>query len=349
MIWTIVFAVLFFSLIIFVHEFGHFITARMFGVKVHEFAIGMGPKLVSWWGKKQTRYSIRIIPVGGFCKMEGEDEESQDEGSFSGKPWYARLIILAAGAAMNVLLGFVICMVFVGLVYSQSGIPSAMVENVAPDAQVAEFLQPGDRIIRINGQKINIKKDIDFAMQQSGGKESEITFIRNGEKITKTFKPYVAQYADGTPAYLVGINLKTEKSNILGVVRESIYQTIWMGKMVYVSLGMMISGQVGVNEISGPVGVVGVMNETAQQGGIEGLINLLFLGAFISVNIGIMNLLPIPALDGGRILFVIIEAIRRKPIPPEKEGIVHFVGLVLLFGLMIFATWNDIVRLIWGR
>lgn len=347
MIWTIIFAVLFFSLIIFVHEFGHFITARIFGVKVHEFALGMGPKLLSW-RKGETRYSLRAIPVGGFCNMEGEDCESDDEGSFSRKPWYARLIILAAGAIMNVLLGFLICTAFVGLFYSESGVPSTVVEDVAAEAPAAEFLQPGDKIIKLNDQKINIKRDIDFAMQQSGNADGEITFVRNGEKITKPFKPYVAQYSDGTPAYLVGITLKTESPNIFNVVRESFCQTIWMGKMVYLSLGMMISGKVGVNEISGPVGVVGVMNETAQQGGMEGFINLLFLGAFISVNIGIMNLLPIPALDGGRILFVIIEAIRRKPIPPEKEGVVHFVGLILLFGLMIFATWNDIVRLITG-
>ncbi len=347
MIWTIIFAILFFSLIIFVHEFGHFITARIFGVKVHEFALGMGPKLLSW-RKGETRYSLRAIPVGGFCNMEGEDQASDDEGSFSRKPWYARLIILAAGAAMNVLLGFIICTAFVGLFYSESGIPSTVVAEVVPEAPAAEFLQPGDRIVALNGQKVNIKKDIDFAMQQSGGAEGEIAFVRNGEKIIMPFKPYVAEYSDGTPAYLVGVTIKTEKPNIFNVVRESFCQTIWMGKMVYVSLGMMISGQVGVNEISGPVGVVGVMNETAQQGGMAGFINLLFLGAFISVNIGIMNLLPIPALDGGRILFVIIEAIRRKPIPPEKEGVVHFVGLILLFGLMIFATWNDIVRMITG-
>ena len=347
MIWTIIFAILFFSLIIFVHEFGHFITARIFGVKVHEFALGMGPKLLSW-RKGETRYSLRAIPVGGFCNMEGEDQASDDEGSFSRKPWYARLIILAAGAAMNVLLGFIICTAFVGLFYSESGIPSTVVAEVVPEAPAAEFLQPGDRIVALNGQKVNIKKDIDFAMQQSGGAEGEIAFVRNGEKIIMPFKPYVAEYSDGTPAYLVGVTIKTEKPNIFNVVRESFCQTIWMGKMVYVSLGMMISGQVGVNEISGPVGVVVVMNETAQQGGMAGFINLLFLGAFISVNIGIMNLLPIPALDGGRILFVIIEAIRRKPIPPEKEGVVHFVGLLLLFGLMIFATWNDIVRMITG-
>ena len=347
MIWTIIFAVLFFSLIIFVHEFGHFAAARIFGVKVHEFALGMGPKVFAW-KKGETRYSLRAIPVGGFCSMEGEDCASDDEGSFSRKPWYARLIILAAGAAMNVILGFVICTAFVGLYYAESGIPATVVADVVKDAPVAEFLQPGDRITELNGHKINIKRDIDFAMQQSSGAEGEITFVRDGEKITKSFKPYVTQYNDGTPAYLLGITIKTGKITVLGVLRESFYQTIWMGKMVYVSLGMMISGQVGMSEISGPVGVVGMMNETAQQGGIAGFINLLFLGAFISVNIGIMNLLPIPALDGGRILFVIVEAIRRKPIPPEKEGVVHFVGLILLLGVMVFATWNDIIRLITG-
>lgn len=347
MIWTIIFAVLFFSMIIFVHEFGHFAAARIFGVKVHEFALGMGPKVFSW-KKGETKYSLRAIPVGGFCSMEGEDCESDDKGSFSRKPWYARLIILAAGAAMNVLLGFLICTAFVSLYYAESGIPTTVVADVVKEAPAAEFLQSGDRITELNGQKINIKRDIDFAMQQAGEGEGEITFVRDGKKITKAFKPYVAQYSDGTPAYLLGITIKTEKTNIINVIRESFYQTIWMGKMVYSSLGMMIRGQVGVNEISGPVGVVGMMNETAQQGGIAGFINLLFLGAFISVNIGIMNLLPIPALDGGRILFVIIEAIRKKPIPPEKEGIVHFVGLILLLGLMVFATWNDIMRLITG-
>ncbi len=347
MIWTIIFAVLFFSIIIFVHEFGHFTAARIFGVKVHEFALGMGPKVFSW-KKGETRYSLRAVPVGGFCSMEGEDCESDDEGSFSRKPWYARLIILAAGAAMNVILGFVICTAFVSLYYAESGIPNTVVADVVKEAPAAEFLQPGDRITELNGQRINIKRDIDFAMQQSDGTEGEITFVRDGKKITKAFKPYAAKYSDGTPAYLLGITIKTEETNVFNVICESFYQTIWMGKMVYSSLGMMISGKVGVNEISGPVGVVGMMNETAQQGGIAGFINLLFLGAFISVNIGIMNLLPIPALDGGRILFVLVEAIRKKPIPPEKEGIVHFAGLILLLGLMVFATWNDIMRLITG-
>ncbi len=347
MIWTILFAVLFFSLIIFVHEFGHFITARLFKVTVHEFAVGMGPRIFGWQGK-ETKYSIRAIPVGGFCSMEGEDAESDAEGSFSKKPWYARLIILAAGATMNVLLGFLVCIVFVGVSSGYTGISTVTVDTVVEEADAARFLQPGDRILELNGQKINIRKDIDFAMQRAAQGECEITLVREGEKITESFVPFEAQYQDGTPAYIVGMTLKTEKPNVFNVLKESFFQTIWMGKLVYTSLGMMISGQVGVNELSGPVGVVGMMNETAQQGGLVGFLNLMFLGAFISVNIGIMNLLPIPALDGGRIFFVVVEAIRRKPIPADKEGVVHFIGLILLFGLMIFATWNDIMRLING-
>ncbi len=344
MIWTIIFAILFFSLIIFVHEFGHFVTARLFKVKVHEFALGMGPKIFSKV-KGETRYSLRAIPIGGFCSMEGEDTDSDDEGSFSRKPWYAKLVVLAAGAAMNVVLGFVVCTLFVGISTASTGVSTVTVDKVMETADVAEFLNPGDRIVEINGTKVNIRRDIDFAMQQGGGKESQITVIRDGQRVSGVFEPYVAQYSDGTPAYLVGFNPKIEKANVFNVVRESFFQTVWMGKLVFVSLGMLISGEASVGEVSGPVGVVGAMNDAAQMGGMLGFLNLLYLAAFISVNIGIMNLLPIPALDGGRILFVVIEAIRRKPIPPEKEGVVHFIGLVLLMGVMVFATWNDIMKL----
>ncbi len=344
MIGTIIFALLVFSLIVFVHELGHFVTARIFKVKVHEFAIGMGPKIFSK-KKGETEYSLRAIPIGGFCGMEGEDSNSDDECSFSGKPWYARLIILAAGAFMNVLLGFLLCSLFVGINSLRTGVSTAVVESVIQESDLADFLQPGDRIVEINGHRINIKRDVDFAMQRAGGMECSITIKRDGEKLSRTFLPYVAEYADGTPAYILGINVKLEKANVFNVLRESFFQTIWMGKLVFVSLGMLIGGEASVTEISGPIGVVGVMNTAAQQGGVLGLLRLLFLASFISVNIGIMNLLPIPALDGGRILFVVVEAVRRKPIPPEKEGIVHFAGLILLFGIMIFATWNDVMRL----
>lgn len=342
MILTIVFAILVFSLIIFVHELGHFLAARLFGVRVHEFAIGMGPTVYSRT-KGETKYSIRAIPMGGFCSMEGEDCESDDEKSFSAKPRYARFIILAAGATMNVLLGFLICLCFVAYSASIGGVASVKVDTVIEQSDLSGFLQPGDRIVSLNGQRINIKRDIDFIMQQNGGKECEIVIKRDGKKLSATFKPYETKYTDGSPAYIIGFAPKVERANPVNVFREAFFQTVWMGKLVFVSLGMLISGKANVKDVSGPVGVVSAMNTTARSGG---LLSLIYLASFISVNIGIMNLLPIPALDGGRIFFVIVEAIRRKPIPPEKEGIVHFIGLVLLMGIMVFATWNDILKLI---
>lgn len=340
MIKTVIFAVLMFSLIIFVHELGHFITARLFKIKVHEFAIGMGPAVFSKQ-KGETKYSIRMIPMGGFCSMEGEDSSSEDEGSFSAKPWYAKLVVLASGAGMNIVLGFLICLMFIS--FSAENIETIEVDSVIEQSSVADFLQKGDRVVSINGSKINIKRDIDFAMQQNGEKEYRLVIERNGKKMEKSFMPFETKYTDGTPAYIIGFIPKAEKANIFNVTREAFFQTIWMGRLVFLSIGMLISGQAGMSDVSGPIGVVDAMNTTAQAGGF---VALLYLAGFISVNIGLMNLLPVPALDGGRIFFVLIEAVRKKPIPPEKEGVVHFIGLILLVGLMVFATWNDIVRII---
>lgn len=342
MIWTVLFALLLFSIIIFVHELGHFLTARLFGVKVHEFAIGMGPKLFSRT-KGETTYSVRAIPIGGFCGMEGEDSESSDEGSFSAKSWYKKLIILASGAAMNIVLGFIISIVFVTISSISTGIATTSVDTVLDQSPLYGVLQQGDRIVSVNDRTVHIKKDIDFAMQQNGANPCEITILRDGKKFTKTFNPLVAQYSDGSNAYMIGFVPSTRQVSLFSVLHESFWQTIWMGKLVFVSLGMLFQGQAKVSDISGPVGVVSAMNTQAQAGGLAAL---LYFAGFISVNIGIMNLLPIPALDGGRIFFVLIEAIRRRPIPPEKEGIFHFAGLVLLLGVMLLATWNDIVRLL---
>lgn len=342
MIGTLIFALLVFSLIIFVHELGHFLSARLFHVKVHEFAIGMGPQIIA---KKigDTKYSIRAIPMGGFCSMEGEDCQSDDNGALSSKPWYQRAVILAAGAAMNVLLGFVICVVFVTMQYRSFGLPSTQVNEVMEYSPLADFLESGDRIIKINGQRVNIKRDIDFIMQENNGENCEIVIKRGGEKLTKVFKPYAADTTDGGKAYLIGFTAEIKPMSFFGVLRESFYQTLWTVKIVFVSLKMLLTGGASMSDVSGPVGIVSTMNTAARQE--NGFIALLYLASLISVNIGIMNLLPFPALDGGRIFFVLVEAIRRKPIPPEKEGVVHFIGFVLLIGLMIIATWNDILRL----
>lgn len=343
MIGTLIFALLVFSLIIFVHELGHFLTARLFGVKVHEFAIGMGPQLFAR-KRGETKYSIRAVPMGGFCSMEGEDAASDDSGSFSKKPWYARFVILAAGATMNIILGFLICTLFVSLYYKSVGIPTTTVGKVMDYSPLYDFLEPGDRIISVDGQRVNIKRDIDFIMQQSDGSECDITVKRGSERLTKTFAPYTAKQNDGSAAYLIGFTAEIKPMSVFGVLRESFFQTLWTVKLVFVSLKMLLTGGASVADVSGPVGIVSTMNTAAHQQ--NGFIALLYLAALISVNIGVMNLLPFPALDGGRIFFVLVEAVRRKPIPPEKEGVVHFIGMALLIALMIVATWNDILRLI---
>lgn len=342
MIVTIIGAILIFSVIIFVHELGHFLVARATGVNVLEFAIGMGPAI---WKKqgKSTLYSVRVIPMGGFCKMEGEDEDVQTEGSFSAKKPLPKIAVLAAGAGMNILLGFIIVNILTTVTAFQGGgLPSTVVARVNPDSSAAEFLQEGDRITAVNGKRVNIKKDLSFELSSVGSGESTLTFERNGESITKNFTPMEIKYDDGSTGYIVGFEIAPAKITPWGVLREGFFQTVWMVKLVFVSIGMLISGEAGLNEMSGPIGVVSAMNSVAQSG----ILNFLFFAAFLTVNIGIMNLLPLPALDGGRIVFALFELIFRKPVPPEKEGIVHMIGFVLLISLMLFVTWNDIARLL---
>ncbi len=341
MILTIIGAILIFSLIIFVHELGHFLTAKLFKVNVLEFSMGMGPAIFKKQGKN-TLYSIRAIPMGGFCQMEGEDEDLNTEGSFSSKKPLPKIIILAAGAFMNVLLGFIIVVSLVATSAFQNGaLPSTIVASVNPDASAAEFLQAGDKIIEVNGSHINIKRDISFALSNAAD-EHTIAFERNGERHTKTFTPMTITYDDGTEGKIIGFNIAPADITLLGILREGFFQTIWMVKLIFVSLGMLLGGQVGISDMSGPVGVVSAMNSVAQTG----LLNFLFFAAFLTVNIGVMNLLPLPALDGGRIIFSLFELIFRKPVPPEKEGVVHAIGFFLLIALMIFVTWNDIMRLL---
>ena len=338
---TIIGAILIFSVIIFVHELGHFLAARMFGVTVHEFAIGMGPAL---WKKqgRSTLYSVRAIPMGGFCQMEGEDSESEDAGAFRNKAPWKRLIILAAGAAMNLLLGFVVVLILVAnSAITNGGIASTVVDTVLPQASAAEFLQTGDKITQINGENVHIMRDLSFALSQNGGKEASITIERENERFTKTFTPLETTYEDGSKGYLVGFNVAVEPPSVGSIIHEAFFQTVWMVKLVFVSLGMLIRGQAGIQDLSGPVGVVSTMSAVAQAGWLD----FLFFAAFLAVNIGVMNLLPLPALDGGRIFFTLIEMVFRKPIPPEKEGWVHAAGFVLLILLMIYVTFQDIVRL----
>ena len=342
----ILFAILLFSVIIFIHELGHFIAARIFGVTVHEFAIGMGPALWKHKGKRETIYSVRCIPIGGFCAMEGGD--SDKPGSFATKSKLARFIILAAGAFMNVVLGFIISLIVV-IMTCGGGIATNKVDSVVPDAPAAKFLQPGDKIVEINGHGVNIQQEISVGLSLGDSDNSfDVKVRRNGKTLSFNDIKVYEQEKDGVKNKMIGIICAVDKPSVISVLRESFFQTVYMGKVVFLSLSMLFHGEAKMSDLSGPVGVVEQMGNAAKSGGggIVGFINLLYLAGFISVNIGIMNLLPFPALDGGRILFIVIELVTRRRIPAEKEGNVHFIGIILLFGLMIFATWNDILRLL---
>lgn len=338
---TVIYAVIIFSVIIFVHELGHFLTAKLFDVKVSEFAIGMGPAVI----KKQrgeTTYSVRAVPIGGFCAMEGENGESDDPRAFGSKSKLKRFIILAAGAFMNLVLGFIVMLVFLG-VYNEGGFVSTVIDSVEPDMPAYEAgIQPGDRILSVNGYKTGTKSEID--VYGSFSESYDIEILRGKEKLSFKLIPEDVEYTYEGETYkrkMIGINFKVEEKSFLSVIEYSFRNSVFLGKLVLISLKQLITGAASPSDLSGPVGIINEINTAAQSG----LADILYLMALITVNLGLFNLLPLPALDGGRILFIIIEAIIRKPIPPKYEGLCHGIGFILLIALMLYATGNDIIRL----
>ncbi len=327
---TVILALVLFLFLIFPHELGHFMMARAVGVKVNEFAFGMGPAV---WQKqgRETLYSIRIFPVGGFCAMEGENEESDHEGAFNNKPWWAKILVLIAGAAMNVLIAVVVMSVII-LISGTATTTVDKVENGSP-AQIAGLKQ-GDKIEYISGKKIedwnNVSKSIG-----NKGKKIEIKVSRNGKY--EIFKINPRKEKD---RYVIGITPVIEKSPSKAITGG--FKSIWyITRQMYKSLGMLASGNVAMKDVSGPVGMIGLVHQSATQG----LISFFYLVALISLNLAIFNLLPLPALDGGRIIFVIIRMITGKAITDKQEAMVHGAGMVLLLSLMVFVTWNDIIKL----
>lgn len=339
---TTVAAILIFALLIFVHEFGHFIAAKLSGVKVNEFALGMGPKLIKFQ-KGETLYSIRLIPIGGFCAMEGEDEETGDPRAFNSKKPWIRLIILAAGAFMNILLGFILIF---SLALGSSQIVIPKVEKVVENGAAEESgLIAGDRIIRANGRRVHIIEDLSWEMSNNTNKDGELILEVKNNSETKTVG-IIPQNIDGKLSY--GIHLETEENNILTSLKTSYYRTFFYSGVIFDSFIDLVKGKLSVSDISGPVGIVSEIGnavEATRQTGLEGLYSLLSLTILLTINLGVFNLIPLPALDGGRILFVIIEIILRKPVPRDKEAIVHFVGLALLLAFSAFIAFKDVIKL----
>lgn len=347
--------ILLFGIVIFSHEFGHFFTAKLCGVKVNEFAIGMGPKIFSKV-KGETRYSLRLLPIGGYCAMEGEDEESGDNRAFGNKPVWQRMLVLVAGGVMNMVLGFLL--MIISLSFQDLG-----PENLFGTSTIAQFqensvlheagLEPGDRITSVDGYAVYTFQDFSFAMALADPESVDFQVERNGARINfDNIKLAYTQEGDKKVLEPLNIVILGEKRDVGTVLRRSFTGTGSMVRMVVETLKGMVTGRFGLNDMAGPVGTAQVISEAAGEGlkksfG-DAVMNIITIIILISVNLGVVNLLPLPALDGGRILFLLFELVFRRPVPAKYEGIVHTVGFALLIGLMLVVTFNDIVRLVTG-
>ena len=339
---TTIAAILIFAVLIFVHEFGHFLVAKLTKVKVNEFALGMGPRLFSkQFG--ETVYSIRLFPIGGFCAMEGEDGESVSERAFSKKKPLPRLAVLVAGAFMNILLGFVL-LCFVSS-QQEAFVAPVIEEVVAGGAAEAAGMRANDEILSVNGRRVHINEDLMWELSNNQNQDRRLDFKvkNNGEVRTFSVLP---KEEDGNSSY--GLLLRTEQNSALATFKNAFYRTGFYSRVVIDSFLNLVRGKLSFSDVSGPVGIVseiGSAVEDVRETGWEGFVSLMYLTILLTINLGVFNLLPIPALDGGRILFVLIELIRRKPIPVEKEAIVHFIGFALLILLSVLIAFQDVFKL----
>ena len=346
---AIVFAVILFSILIFVHELGHFVAAKLSGVQVNEFSMFMGPAIAKW-KRGETQYTIRCIPIGGYCAMEGEDMDTENPRSFQKAAWWKRLIILAAGSFMNFLTGVLIVAV---VLFWQPRYTSTQLVQVESwcSASVEGGLQAGDEILEFDGKKIAIYEDFKLATMMAPDGNYDMTVLRDGQKISLQDVPMVRQLAaDETGAQSLRYGLtfgrpETTAASVPGRVLPTAFNYV---KSVIVSLEMIFTGQAGLQDMSGAVGIVQIMSETAAEAKelSLGILNLLYFGGFLAINLAVMNILPIPALDGGRILGLLlttgVEAITRKKIDPKYEGYIHTAGMIALLALMALITFKDI-------
>lgn len=338
-LWPYLVAILLFLILIIIHEFGHFISAKLLGVRVNEFAVGFGPKLFSKQGK-ETKYSVNLIPLGGYCAMEGEDETSDDKRAFCNKAPWKRFIIVVMGAVFNLLLGLIIVAVILA--------PSEMfaTTTVAEFEENATTYQSGlrvdDTILEVDGRKIFTTYDLSYAFTNVEDGKVDIKVKRNGEKITLNDVTFDTQKAEGMTYLTVDFKIYGEKKTFGSYIKNTVKTAVSYCAVVWRSFIDLISGKYGISAVSGPVGVTVAVANVAKQN----LMNILPIMALITINLGLFNLFPIPALDGGRLMFILYEMIFRKPVPQKFESVVHTVGFVILFGFMIIIAAKDIWSLI---
>ncbi len=343
----IVWAILLFSLLVLVHEFGHFIAAKSFGVQVNEFALFMGPAIFK---KKigETEYSLRCIPFGGFCAMEGEDEDSDNPRAFTRASWWKRLIILVAGVTMNAILGIIMAILF--LIPDETQV-LPIVDHVESWSSVAteNGLLPGDEILEIDGENIYIYDDIFLMLNLNSSDTHDLVVKRNGQTITLDDLPMVVQDDPENPGYQrYGITFTEANMDFGDKLSVGFWTAVDDVRTVRLSLKMLFNGSAGLKDMSGPAGIVAVVSDSTNQadGAMETFRLLMRIGTMLSMNLAVMNLLPIPALDGGRavclILTTVVEKITRKKIDPKYEGYLHAAGMILLLGFMAIITFKDI-------
>ena len=346
-------AILVFGVLIAVHELGHFMAAKACGVRVNEFSIGMGPAL---WKKQkgETQYSLRLFPVGGFCAMEGEEEDSDDPTALNNQGFWAKLLIFAAGAAMNFIAGLLIILV---LYADAQAFYVPVVAGFADGCPLesADGLQEGDRLLRIDGEKVYVYSDISLLMGLNKTGAFDLQIERNGEDITlRDFTMERREYTDqdGKAYTGYGLYFGAEEATLGRKLSFSWNYAMDFARLVRLSLQMLVTGQAGVKDLSGPVGIVSTMTQVGEQAATTraAVENIAYLAALIAVNLAVMNLLPLPALDGGKIFFLVINAVSmqlfKKQIPAKYENYIHFAGLILLLALMAVITFSDVWKLI---
>lgn len=348
----IILAILMFGLLIAVHELGHFVAAKSLGVKVNEFSVGMGPAIFKRQ-KGETLYALRILPIGGYCAMEGEDEETDDPRSFTRQAAWKRLIILAAGSAVNFLTGFLIVLIiYAGADGFSTPVVTSFMEGCPYEGTGA--LMVGDEFHSIDGNRIYFTSNVSTYLTRGDGTH-DIVVLRDGEKVKLEKMTLTTRDYEGQDSPMYGFHFGAAETGSLAFVKYSWYQTLDFVRQVWMALSDLIAGAVGIKQLSGPVGIVDMINQVGQEtaataGVAAALENVAYFMAFIAVNLAVMNMLPIPAVDGGRIFFIlinfIIHTVSKRRIPSKFEGYVHATGMILLLALMAYVMFNDIVRIV---
>lgn len=333
-----------FTLIILVHEAGHFLLGRKSGIGVVEFSMGLGPTICGFT-RGSTKYSLKLLPFGGACMFEGEDGVSESPTAFPNANVWGRIATVAAGPVFNFILAFFLSLFVVGSIgYDAPVIADVMEGYPAEEAGI----QAGDRIVRLGGSKVDLYREISMYTQfHADGGPVQVVFERDGERFTTTLTP---KYDEEEGRFLFGFrgSVGREKGNPFKVIRYSFAEVKYWIKITFKSLGMLVTGRVSADDISGPVGIAKAVGDVYEESKSDGAyyvwLNMMNIAILLSANLGVMNLLPLPALDGGRLVFLIIEAVRGKRVNPDKEAMVHFAGLVVLMALMVFIMFNDISK-----